>query len=176
MNVETKSPRVNASTPTAIPDRGDGGRWESAELSYSPETGKITRSDGKVQGSIRSTGYLECFYKGKRYLAHRLAWFLHYGEWPKGYIDHINRDRLDNRITNLRIATLGENQANTGPQSGRKYKGVYPSNSGYRARITAKGRRYEGGTFSTEEEAAKAYDSLALKHHGEFAYTNFSKS
>lgn len=76
--------------------------------------GKITRSDRKnSNGSIDTKGYLILKIKGKQFKAHRLAWFLYYGEFPDKVIDHINRNRLDNRISNLRNVSQGTNVNNT---------------------------------------------------------------
>lgn len=101
-------------------------------------------------------------------------------------IDHINRDRLDNRRENLRICSRGENMANVGPKAGKKYKGVFnqakyrklqKSFSSFIAYIDAKNgglqKRKYLGYFSTAEEAAKAYDKAAREIYGEFAYQNF---
>lgn len=100
-------------------------------------------------------------------------------------VDHIDRDRLNNRRSNLRIGSRGQNAANTEPKNGKKYKGVFDQSKGrklkkpfrsYIAYIDAKGRglrkRKYLGYFETAEEAAKAYDE-AKKIWGEFAYLNF---
>ena len=83
---------------------------------YNPLTGQIftCSKDGRKECKYVGTrGYIRCSYEGKKVQGHRLAWFLHYGEWPEGNIDHINRVKTDNRICNLRIATLSENQFNS---------------------------------------------------------------
>ena len=77
---------------------------------YDPLTGQISkRKTNKAIGAWtnRSNGYLCVWFKSKRILCHRLAWALHYGHWimPPAEIDHINRDRADNRIGNLRIVS-----------------------------------------------------------------------
>lgn len=70
---------------------------------------KINRTNGVKSGDIAGRknhdGYIHVSVFGKTYSGHRLAWFLHYGEFPELDIDHINRDRSDNRICNLRLAT-----------------------------------------------------------------------
>jgi hypothetical protein len=66
----------------------------------------------KVAGSPNSWGYLECSIYTKRYLAHRIAWAIYYGEWPKEHIDHINHEVADNRICNLRVVTASGNALN----------------------------------------------------------------
>jgi hypothetical protein len=95
---------------------------------------------------------------------------------PSGVlVDHINGDRLDNRRRNLRICNPSQSAWNTRNFKG-KFKGVWQVKSGvWRSQISANRRRIEVGTFPTEEEAARAYDAAALKHHGEFAKLNFPK-
>lgn len=83
-------------------------------FSYDLETGIITRNDRKnSNGSYDKDGYLIIKIKKKQIKAHRLAWFLYYGEFPLLEIDHINRIRTDNRIINLREVTRQENIKNT---------------------------------------------------------------
>lgn len=73
---------------------------------FSYKDGIIYRNDRKnSNGSFDKDGYLIYKIKGKQIKAHRLVWFLCYNEFPNGEIDHINRNRQDNRIENLRIAT-----------------------------------------------------------------------
>ena len=68
--------------------------------------GTITRTDRKnSNGSLDKDGYLILKVKQKQFKAHRVAWLLNYGDFPKSELDHINRDRTDNRIENLRECT-----------------------------------------------------------------------
>jgi hypothetical protein len=105
-------------------------------LDYDPETGdltwKINRGRAKagalVRSPIPSTGYYRLTYKRKSYLAHRVAWFLHYGAQPE-IVDHINHDRTDNRINNLRSVTFQENICNTA-----KDQGITWTSNGYRVK------------------------------------------
>jgi len=88
-------------------------------LHYNPETGifvwKISVSNikaGSTAGYEMSAGYSEIGIKNKRYYVHHLAWLYMYGEFPKGDIYHINHNRSDNRISNLRTVTRQENTRN----------------------------------------------------------------
>lgn len=104
---------------------------------------------------------------------------------PKGMdVDHINRNTLDNRKENLRLATRSQNRGNL-PRSRNNttgYRGVsyynYPQTRKkpcWHASIGVNGTKVNLGYFKTAEEAAKAYDEAALKHFGEFATLNFPK-
>lgn len=88
-------------------------------LRYDPETGNliwlINRSrgikPGSSAGSIGKGGYVQVTYNYRQYLGHRLAWFLTNGGEPE-MIDHINHDRSDNRLCNLRAVDNSMNQLN----------------------------------------------------------------
>lgn len=87
---------------------------------YDPVTGLFTRKTSRfgqraVMGGKAASGYILIGVGSGRYLAHRLAWLYVHGVWPDPdkVIDHINRDRSDNRICNLREATGVENARNT---------------------------------------------------------------
>lgn len=92
---------------------------------------------------------------------------------PGAHVDHINGNRLDNRKSNLRLATNSQNQGNRKPNKskrGSRYKGVYTS--GWIAAIQKNGRKHYIGTYATEIEAARAYNSAALEFFGAFAKLN----
>lgn len=165
-------------------------------LRYEPETGKLywkerpvemlpseragkswnTRFAGKEAfTAIGNHRYRVGRVNYKELLAHRVVWAIHYGEWPEDQIDHVDNDRLNNRIGNLREATSFENMRNRGAQNNNSsgHKGVH-WNSGAKAfcaQICFEGRRVYLGLFSTAEDAHAAYCEAAKKYHGEFART-----
>lgn len=147
---------------------------------YDPESGvvswKAAQCRGRIKagtaaGCVKDAGYIRIQFKGESFLAHRVAWAVHFGEWPDGFIDHINRDRGDNRISNLRVATHAENARNRPAASHNKtgLKGVQEHRGKFRARIVCDGERVSVGTFETAEEAHSAYASAAKAMHKEFA-------
>jgi hypothetical protein len=96
-----------------------------------------------------------------------------YGIWPAEFIDHINGDTLDDRITNLREATWDENARNTKkPRHNRSgFKGVHwrANRQKWVAELKVNGKLIRAGSFKTAEEASEAYKQAAVKYHGEFA-------
>lgn len=96
---------------------------------------------------------------------------------PDGmFIDHINRNRLDNRKENLRVCNIAQNRYNSGPNkdTSSKYKGVHycKKRKLYNSIITFEGKTYNLGSYYTEEEAAIAFNLKAKELQGEFAYLN----
>lgn len=102
------------------------------------------------------------------YLAHRLAWLFCYGDWPEGQIDHINRVRSDNRLSNLRIATASENQMNVRGRGPFKKGVTLHETQRFQAQIKRDGRNYYLGLYDTEAEANAAYGGASKVLFGEF--------
>lgn len=117
------------------------------------------------------SGYLTGRVDGVFVKAHRVAWAIHYGEWPATGIDHFNGDRSDNRIANLRLATKRTNAANMRTRSSNLLglKGVSRARKRFRAQISIDGRNKNLGHFDTPQEAHAAYCAAAVSQWGEFA-------
>jgi len=105
---------------------------------------------------------------------HRFILKLPVGKSGVSPVDHLDRNGLNNQKENLRICTPQENRANA-PGCNGKYKGVtFRSNKNtWRASVEVCGRSHEKCGFSTAEEAARAYDKMAIEYFGEFTYLNF---
>lgn len=114
-----------------------------------------------------------------KYKCHRLAWFYHYGEWPKLNIDHINRIKTDNRISNLRQCANGQNLQNcvkTKNKTGVMGVTHIESTGRYSCGITANGERICLGTYDTLEEARDVYIAAKKKLHPFYEHQEYVKS
>lgn len=160
-------------------------------LSYNPETGDFTWNEragdavlkgnfnsqfaGRLAGTRDSQGYVQIAISVPRhriYRAHRLAWAYVFGVWPK-LIDHIDGNKSNNAISNLRIATQRQNTAN---QKRRRtntsgFKGVRwdPRMRKWASGITVNGKTIHLGFFASPEDAHAAYAVAAVEYNGEFA-------
>lgn len=155
--------------------------WLRENLRYAPELGGsclqwIKKGPGRKflsrAGYIRPEGYCQVKLlstRTPRCYAHRIVWALHYGEWPSNILDHINGNRSDNRIENLRVCPKGnrDNQQNMKIHKNNRLKvqGVSPNQKGYRAQIQVDGRKINLGTFNTVEEASAAYQKAKRELH-----------
>ena len=133
----------------------------------------VARRCGKEAFTTINHGYKTAAISGTTLYAHRVIWALNHGEWPDRDIDHINGEKTDNRLCNLRLATRAENLLNTGPRvtsrSGRK--GVHWTEKGGKwvAQIRSGGKTRTLGRFTEIEDAAAAYNKAAIELFGEFA-------
>lgn len=143
--------------------------WLVDRLSYA---GKAKA--GSQAGSPKD-GYIQIIIEQRQYRAHRLAWLLMTGAFPpKGYeIDHINRDRSDNRWTNLRLVTRSQNNMNAGlrsdNRSGQKGVGRRSDNGKWYARITIGRSVVLLGHFDDFNDAVAARLAAERRYFGEFA-------
>ena len=162
-------------------------------LSYNPDTGEFKwlsrpithqrikiwnkKYAGGVAGAVNSLGYRIIKIHARAYKAHRLAWLYVYGEWPSGHLDHANCNTGDNRIENLRLASLTENRANSKRPSTNTsgYKGVSwhwnrtKTMGWWTASIRVNRKLISLGYFKDKVEAHKAYCAAAEKYFGKYA-------
>ncbi len=128
---------------------------------------------GSRAGAKNADGYISIRVFRKNYLAHRLAYLYVNGVWPSSFIDHANGVRDDNRIENLRLASMVENNRNTKNRATNTsgYKGVtFNKNSGrWVARVKINKKYVFRGAYATAKEAGEAYQEFAVKAFGEFA-------
>lgn len=147
-------------------------------LDYNPNTGefhwkiKPTKNSrvGQKAGGIKGQGYGYIQYLKKMYSMSHLAWLHFYGKYPAMYIDHINGDRFDNRIANLREATPAENVQNIRKAPSNSSHGFLGASfdkekNKWRARIRVNGKKISLGRYNTPEEASSAYIDAKRKHH-----------
>lgn len=159
-------------------------------LIYEPDTGNLiwrnrpnlrkgwnTAFAGKIVGYRNDDGYLKMLANGRTFLCHRVIWSMVHGSWPSTTIDHINGVRDDNRIENLRLATISQNAQNQKnkrplmPDGSPGLKGAnFQKKSGrWCGRIKANGHFCYLGMFGTAEEAHQAYVRAGADLHGQFA-------
>jgi hypothetical protein len=147
-------------------------------LEYDPETGVFTwikRTSirivvGKRAGCVNKDNYLTIRVDGEIEYGHRLAWLYMHGVMPASQIDHINGDRLDNRMSNLRLASQAinsQNQRRARSDNDSGLLGVSKKRGRWIAQIAADGRRVPLGTYATPDEAHAAYlDAKRRLHDG----------
>lgn len=126
---------------------------------------------GNRAGRLLKTGYRSIHVSGRRYQEHRLVYLWCYGFMPK-QIDHINKNKSDNRVENLRPATHSQNQMNTKKRdssSGERGVRFIDKTGRWAARIYKNGKEIRIGTFDTKEQASLAYQEKAKMLFGDFA-------
>ena len=136
---------------------------------------KSTRHNRVKIGSIaghfhKAKKYWKIEINQKEYLAHRLVWLWHHGSLPQE-LDHIDNDRLNNRIENLRVANRSENMWNQKARNKTGLKGIFfaKDRNKWRALIAVNNKKIHLGQYDNPEDAANAYKVAANKYHGEFA-------
>ena len=141
-------------------------------LEYHPETGALLQKKarprskvGSLAGGVTPYGYRYIQLRGRKYAAHRLVWFIEHGRFPPYDIDHIDGNKLNNKITNLREATRKQNCENKGAQKNNKLglRGVSYNQrlKKYIAQIQHNGVNHYIGLYKDPLEARKAYIAVA---------------
>lgn len=150
-------------------------------LNYDPDTGLFTwrvanggqSSPGKPAGCV-SARYPCVALDSKLYLLHRIAWLHTYGEWPQHQIDHINQNKRDNRLCNLRDVTASVNQQNAPVQARSGHKNVCiryrPKRSGgyytyYEVAINILGKTVFDKNFRSLDKAIAAAEEAREKYY-----------
>ena len=124
-----------------------------------------TDLNDKVAGSLSKNGYVQVRINQKLLYAHRVVFFIHYGYWPKE-VDHINRNKTDNRVKNLRACTRSNNTRN----SPSKNFYIDKRNGNYRVRLFFDGKQLSFGSYSEFEFAELVAKEAREKYYGEWAY------
>ncbi len=144
---------------------------------YDPDTGEIKwknpskfRRKNLVAGYTGKNGCKSIRFNGFLYLSHRIAWLLYYKKWPTYEIDHINHNKADNRICNLRDVTKSTNMENlikakTSSATGKLGTFFDKKLGRYRAAITTNRKSKHLGCFDTADEAYAAYIEAKRRIH-----------
>lgn len=145
-------------------------------LNYDPITGQFSwatrvsqrcKPGDPANGRDNGNGYRQITLQGEAFMAHRLAWLYVYGEWPKEEIDHINGNRSDNRITNLRKASRKQNMENKrlyrNSTSGVRGVSWDKKSQKWRAHIRSNGKSAHLGFYEDLGEASAAARAARLQ-------------
>lgn len=132
-------------------------------LHYDPDSGKLywikpksnVNKVGDLAGNKVKSGYLALMYNGQTHYCHRIAWYLYHDEWPEKHLDHIDRDKTNNKITNLREVSHRRNCHNKEVFNG----GVYFSSqkNKWHSQIRLGKIKKHLGFYSDKSIAQKAY-------------------
>lgn len=128
--------------------------------------GRGGKAGEELTGRINKNGYLDVGVNCKRYLLHRVAWFLAHEEWPN-HIDHVDHNRLNNKLENLRSVSNAENMLNKSmsPRNKSGITGVdwYARDNKWRAQIAKNRRRVWLGCFDSLLDAVAARKSAEMR-------------
>jgi len=150
-------------------------------LTYDPETGVLTwrhrpegpanwnaRYAGKPAGGLDARGYMRIRIGKRNYFSHRVAWAIHHDRWPRHTIDHINGDKVDNRISNLRdvpqLVNLRNQKMNSNNASGHNGVHWHKRDRRWLAYISVNGKQRRLGYFTDLDDAVAARRAAERLH------------
>lgn len=141
--------------------------YDSGEIRYLLDTNCCKAGD--IAGTEDSRGYKRVSVKKKKILVHRIIWFLHHDNWPE-CVDHINRDKSDNRIENLRACDKSQNKRNVSYGLGAGYRKL--KNGRYEAYATINNCYTYLGTFNSASEAKTFRDEYLKGLYGDYHHVD----
>ena len=148
-------------------------RYEDGKLYWTKKPCKRVKAGSEAGHYSKSKGYKVIIFRGVQYRTHRVIWFLVKGEQPTTILDHINNNPTDNRIENLRPASMNQNQHNakTRKDNTSGVKGVYwhKPNKRWIARVKINNKYIHIGNFTDLNEAEQAVKEARQQIHGEYA-------
>jgi len=150
-------------------------KYLSSIITYNEDTGEfLWKTDrhpmkqGDIAGTLDNRGYRRIKINDRVYLAHRLAWFIVHKRWPERHVDHVDKDPLNNSITNLRDVPHSVNMKNQPirKDSPHRISGITThGNNKYRAKITVDYKQIQLGIFTDFFEACCARKSAENKYN-----------
>jgi hypothetical protein len=144
--------------------------YKDGHLIYKRTIGRAVK--GMTVGWVEGNGYRCTNVDGTRYRMHRIIYQMHHG-WCPEFIDHIDHDKQNNKIENLRPATQQQNARNKplGRKNTSGFKGVCwdKCNNKFKADIRINGKSKHLGYFDDPKEAAESYKEASKRYHGDFA-------
>lgn len=142
--------------------------YSEGKLFWKEKRGRINA--GQEAGTLGQIGRMYVQVDKKKYLVHRVVWFLHHGSCPE-FLDHIDGNPLNNKIENLRPATKQQNAMNRKIRKDNStgLKGIYPKGTRFASSICLNGKSKYLGVFETKELAAEAYSKAAQLNFKEYA-------
>lgn len=173
VNTDDTPPRRMSNRKSPLPKLSD--MLNEADLIYAYDAdigGLIWRAEtlkgrcgkiviGKQVGGDDGHGYRMCMLLKQKFKVHQIVWLVCKREFPSMPIDHIDGNRRNNKIENLRLATDHQNTMNISSAK-REFAGIRPTASGkFRTAFQYLGKKYTAGTFPTKEEARAAYIRLS---------------
>lgn len=140
-------------------------------IDESSPSGLLWKVSGLYAGCLAKHGYWVVRVKGKNYYAHRLVWLLHNGGWPEHQLDHIDGNRANNALSNLRLCPEGQLDNNQNRAKSKNNKSGYTGvcwatkRGAWQAQIKVAKKIKWLGYFASAEKAYEAYCSAKAEHH-----------